>query len=39
MVKTIAGKGIQRSDLSPEYKIPFKNIPNLVNKLRHILIH
>ena len=37
MMKTIAGAGIQRSGLIPKLKMPFKNIPNLVDKVRHIL--
>ena len=37
MMKTIAGAGIRRSGLIPKLKMPFKNIPNLVDNVRHIL--
>ena len=36
-MKKIAGNGIQRSGLNPEYEIPFENMPNLVNAARRIL--
>ena len=36
-MRKIAGNGIQRGSLIPEYSIPFENIPNLVNEARRIL--
>ena len=36
-MRKIAGDGIQRGSLFPEYSIPFENIPNLVNEARRIL--